>query len=98
MFEICVNYKDYDFVVVVEEFDYQPEERQTYWHPGCPEEIIPTDGYVECDGLVPENEADYAVIRWTLTEGAFEEIIEHVDYDRISDAYHDYIESLNPYA
>lgn len=87
--EIYVNYNEYDFTVVVEDFDYTPEQIQTFHDPGFAAEVEPTEGYVICE-TVPENEEDCDVIRWAKEEDAFFDICEALD-EKISEAIFDHM-------
>ena len=69
--KVYVTYKNLEFVLTVEEFDYQPAERATYNYPGCAAYVEATAGYVELDGDVFEpTEEELAIIAQVESDNA----------------------------
>ena len=80
--QFCAEYKGLDFVVTVEDYDYQPAEKATRWYPGCPEVVEVTAGYVQFDGNVQDivditgEEMEVIVLMYTDNAALFDAIMQ----------------------
>ena len=94
--EICVNYKNLDWVFHITDYKIQPEEPQTYWHPGCPSEVDVLDGWVELDGKPSDienptgEEIDLLYREVTDNKELFYEILES-EYEHIEEDFFQYV-------